>query len=175
MKQILTIAAGIGLIILAVYTATLQLDTTQGNEVGLTRGMLAPDFALKTTSGDQIRLSDLKGKPVLINFWATWCAPCRLEMPYMQSRYERFSPELEILAVNYAESADQVNVFQKEMGVTFDLLLDLDASIQDLYQVRGYPSSYFVDRDGIIQAVHIGIMTEAQLDDFLEELGLANQ
>ncbi len=135
-------------------------------------GALAPDFELLTITGESIRLDDLRGQVVLLNFWATWCAPCRLEMPHLQNRFELFSPDLVVLAVNFDEPAQDVGAFVLELGLTFPTLLDPGALVQDLYRVRGYPTSVFVDRDGVIQIIHIGILTEGQLDDYLAQVGI---
>ncbi|MBC8497284.1 MAG: redoxin domain-containing protein [Anaerolineales bacterium] len=132
----------------------------------------APDFELVSLSGEQIQLEDYRGQVVLLNFWATWCGPCRLEMPAFQDRFEQYGGGLQVVAVNFDESAEDVQSFVDELGMTFDVLLDLGAEVQKLYQVRGYPTSYFIDADGIVRVVHIGLMTEGQLDDYLADLGL---
>jgi peroxiredoxin len=133
----------------------------------------APDFLLTNTQGDQIQLSDLKGQPVLINFWATWCAPCRIEMPAIQNRFGAFRDQgFVVLAVDFDEPADDVRSFGVEFGLDFDLLLDPGGEIQKLYRVRGYPTSFFVGRDGFIKVQHIGLMTEGQLDGYLAQIGL---
>lgn len=131
----------------------------------------APDFELETLSGSRLRLQDLRGKPVLLNFWATWCAPCRIEMPVLEARYEQLQPELEVLAINFDETADEVGAYTSEMGLTFPVLLDPGGEVQRLYQIRGYPTSFLVDEDGIIRVQHIGQLTESQLDQYLSEVG----
>ncbi len=137
-------------------------------------GAVAPEFSLQSVSGDKVTLSAQRGKVTLINFWATWCPPCRAEMPGIQDRYERYQPDLTVLAIDNAEPLDLVLAFQEEYGLTFDMLLDLDASVQRTYQIRGYPTSMFVDENGVIQIVHIGLMTETQLDAYLTQLGVAD-
>ena len=132
----------------------------------------APNFELDSLSGETIQLEDYRGKPVLLNFWATWCAPCRLEMPTFQHRYIEHAGDLAVIAVNNAESPADVQSFVAEMGLTFDILLDPDAEIQRLYQVRGYPTSFLIDDAGVIRVQHIGLMTEEQLDGYLQEIGL---
>ena len=144
----------------------------RGLSVSSELGRPAPDFELVNLSGEVVRLSDFKGRPVLINFWATWCGPCRLEMPAIQERYTQLSPRFEVLAVNFDESADKVEVFVDELGLTFPVLLDPGAKIQDLYRVRGYPTTYLVDANGNIQVHHVGFMTEEQLDRYLEQVGV---
>ena len=135
-------------------------------------GSPAPDFELKNLAGDRIRLSEMRGTVVLINFWATWCGPCRLEMPAIQEQYERHYPELAVLAVDFDEPADEVQKFVDELGLTFEVLLDPRAKVQDLYRVRGYPTTYLVDTEGIVQVYQIGLMTEEQLDRYLAQVGV---
>ncbi len=141
-------------------------------EVAPVLGSLAPDFELENLDGETVRLSDFRGQPVLINFWATWCGPCRVEMPDIQARHEKYAPDLVILAVDFDEPKETVQFFVDELELTFPILLDPGGKIQQLYLVRGYPSSYFVDREGLIQVVQIGVMTGNQLDEFLAEVGL---
>ncbi len=153
------------------------LPTVAGDPAGLATaprpGSAAPDFELSTTEGAQLSLASLRGRPVLINFWATWCGPCSIEMPAIQAQYEKHAPALAVLAINFDESPDAVDAFVEEFKLSFDVLLDPGGQINEqTYQVRGYPSSYFIDENGIVQAVHIGIMTEGQLEGYLEQLGL---
>ncbi len=135
-------------------------------------GSPAPDFQLASISGDTIRLSDLKGHPVMVNFWATWCAPCIIEMPIIQARYESYSPKLVVLAVNAGESQQDVRTFAGDLGLTFDVLLDPRNNVQDLYRVQAIPTSFFLDSDGIILAQHIGVLSEDIIDGYLEMVGV---
>jgi peroxiredoxin len=154
-------------------TDTGNSEASVSDEVALVeKNALAPDFSLGSLSGEEVRLSEFRGQVVLLNFWATWCAPCRLEMPAFQERFDRLSPDLVVLAVNNNETSTDVSNFVQELGLTFDPLLDPGAEIQDLYQIIGYPSTFFVNPDGQIQEIHIGIMTEDQLDGYLSALGL---
>lgn len=138
-------------------------------------GAFAPEFSLFNLDSERVELSDFKGQPVLINFWATLCAPCRIEMPAIQDRFEKFAEDgLVVLAVDFAEPRNDIQAFKEEFGLTFELLLDPEAEIQRLYRIRGYPTSLFIDSNGVVQVVHIGLMTEGQLDDYLSKIGLGS-
>lgn len=131
------------------------------------QGFLAPDFTLETIDGNLIRLSDLRGQPLLINFWATWCPPCRAEMPAMQDVYaDNQHLGFEILAINATNQDNLANVssFVSNYALTFPILLDQQGEAAQKYQIRSYPTSFFIDEDGIIQEVIIGgPMAEALL------------
>jgi len=135
-------------------------------------GAQAPDFALRDLEGNDVRLSDYRGRTVLLTFWATWCGPCRLEMPEFESRYQELKDEgFIVLGVNFDEPEEAVRAFRDELDLSFPLLLDPGGSVQRLYRIRGYPSSIFVDPQGEVHVVHIGLITEGQLRDYLVELG----
>ncbi len=134
-------------------------------------GAPAPDFELETLTGETIRLSDLQGKPVLVNFWATWCAPCVLEMPNFQKYYENHPGQFEVLAINYDESKDDVAEFIRDMGVTFPVLFDTDFKVHGVYRFPGYPTSYIIDRLGVVRFQHVGLMDESTLEKYLTEVG----
>jgi len=135
-------------------------------------GAQAPDFALRDLEGNEVRLSDYRGRTVLLTFWATWCGPCRLEMPTFEDRYLELKDDgFTVLGLNYDEPVEDVSAFRDELGLSFPLLLDPGGSVQRLYRIRGYPSSIFVDPQGVVRVVHIGLITEGQLSDYLVELG----
>ena len=173
----LSAGLGLGLLILLFLRSDRpvqeRLDLAQAGSLPAApkAGSPAPDFELETLNGQQLRLEDLRNSPVVINFWATWCIPCEAEMPLLQESYTRY-PELEILAVNFAESSATVQTFVDKHDLSFEILLDPRALVQNLYRVRGYPTTYFVDEDGLIQAVHIGVLNQRQLDKYLEQIGV---
>jgi peroxiredoxin len=136
-------------------------------------GAAAPDFDLNKLNGENIKLNDLRGKIVVINFWATWCEPCKIEMPFFESLYLAQNPKLEILAVNFDEPPQQVQQFVDDFGISFPVLLDPGAEVQKLYRVRGYPTTFVVDEKGVISFHHIGLITEEQLSHYLTELGVS--
>lgn len=141
--------------------------------IGISIGSDSLDFTLFDLEGNTIRLSDFRGQVVMVNFWATWCGPCKVEMPAFQNYYEQFKDEgFMVLAVNFDEPEQDVRDFQEELGLTFPLLLDPRAEVQRLYQIRGYPSSVFINRVGKIEYLHVGVITEGQLDFYLDALGI---
>lgn len=135
-------------------------------------GFVAPDFTLDTLDGGAITLSDLRGQAVLVNFWASWCPPCRAEMPAIQRVYERYRDQgFTILAVDLQESDRQVTAFSSSLGLTFPILMDRDGSVFNRYQVKALPSTFFVDRQGVIRDVAVGgPMTEAFIESQVMEL-----
>lgn len=132
----------------------------------------APDFTLKNLDGDKVSLSDYEGQPVLINFWATWCGPCRLEMPIIEDMYQKYQDEgFVVLAVDVEESITVVNSFVKSMGLTFPVVLDYNGDVADgPYRLRAYPTSYFIGRDGKVTAFHRGMMTEPIIERYMEQV-----
>ena len=118
---------------------------------------LAPDFSLQDVDGKTHKLSDYRGKVVMINFWATWCPPCRFELPSMQRAYEKLKEQgVEFLAVNLGEDADTIFTFTADYPVTFPLLMDIDSSVSDKYPVVGLPTTYFVAPNGRLVSRAIG-------------------
>jgi peroxiredoxin len=150
------------------------LAESGGPTIGLDVGQLAPGFETVTDSGQPLRLDDLRGQVVLLNFWATWCGPCRVEMPAFESAFQEHGEAgFTIIAVNNAEPPAAVQSFRQELGLSFPLVMDQSGIIQNLYGVRMYPSTFLLDRSGAIVARHFGALTEAQLAEMLDSaLGL---
>jgi len=152
-------------------TPSLVIGTAV-NKIAPEVGAQAPDFALRDLEGNDVRLSDYRGRTVLLTFWATWCGPCRLEMPEFEGRYQELKDDgFIVLGVNFDEPEEDVRAFRDELGLSFPLLLDPGGSVQRLYRIRGYPSSIFVDPEGEVHVVHIGLITEGQLRNYLLDLG----
>jgi cytochrome c biogenesis protein CcmG/thiol:disulfide interchange protein DsbE len=156
------------------FSAAPPGTTTQGDIPAPQKGFLAPDFQLETFDHETYKLADLRGKPVLINFWASWCPPCRSEMPAIQKVYDEYRDQgFEVLAVNATHQdslGDAIN-FAQIRRLTFPILLDSDGSVGNLYEIRSLPTTFFVDADGIIQDVVIGgPMAEALLKIRAEQL-----
>ena len=135
-------------------------------------GHPAPDFALKTLDGEIIRLSDYKGSPVVVNFWATWCGPCRAEFPDFQETWVDNADRLVIIGINHttADQASMVPDFVAEFGVTFPIVLDETGNTVDAYNVLGLPTTIFVDRNGVVQEVFTGPVNKAYIEAKLSEL-----
>lgn len=148
--------------------------STAGQIPAPQRGFLAPDFESNTLDGQKIKLSDLRGQAVLVNLWATWCPPCRTEMPAIQTVYDEYKDQgFIVLAVNmtYQDTYANIAPFVEQYGLTFPILLDESGVIGSAYQLRSLPSSFFIDRSGIIREVVIGgPMAEALLRTRVEEI-----
>jgi peroxiredoxin len=143
-------------------------SSAQGVEVG----NLAPDFQLQNLDGQTVSLGNLQGKPVLINFWATWCGYCIDEMPYIQEIYEEWSDKgLEVLAINKGESSAKVEEFIQSHTLSFTVLLDTRQDVAQRYNITGIPTTFFIDKDGIIQDKVIGaFQNKAQIENRLSKI-----
>lgn len=141
---------------------------------GLEVGQKAPNFKLETLSGKTINLSDLQGKKVFLNFWATWCPPCKKEMPEMQKFYEEHLDEVAILAVNVTgqeNSLKAVKEFIKKSKYTYPILLDTELDVSNNYSAITIPTTYFIGTDGLIQQPRkIGPMTHDFMKEMLKKL-----
>ena len=137
-------------------------------------GFLAPDFTLADPKGNQYHLAGLRGKAVLVNLWATWCPPCRAEMPAIEKYYEQYQSQgLVVLGINATSQDDPLNIvpFVQEFNLTFPILLDETGTVGQSYQLRSLPSTYFINRDGSIAEVVIGgPMSGATLDTYIREI-----
>jgi peroxiredoxin len=117
----------------------------------------APDFTLKSNSGKNIKLSELRGQVVMINFWASWCGPCRQEMPLLNQLYQRYEPMgFTLLGVNVEEDSAAADKVLKEIPVDFPVLYDNRNQVSETYQVRAMPSTILIDRDGKVRYLHKG-------------------
>lgn len=131
-------------------------------------GQPAPEFRSVTSEGEEVALSDYQGSLVAINFWATWCGPCRVEMPVLEAAYQE--GRLVVLAVNAGESDAAVDSYVEELGLSFPAILDPDGEIIDQYAIRVFPTTIWVDEEGIVRAEHLGPLTEDLIEDYLEQL-----
>jgi peroxiredoxin len=120
-------------------------------------GLPAPDFALKSSTGENLRLSEYRGDVVMINFWATWCGPCRQEMPLLDQLYTRYERVgFSLLGVNIDDDSSRAMDMMKELGVSFPVLFDARKEVSQLYNVDAMPVTVLVDREGTVRHVHKG-------------------
>lgn len=141
--------------------------------VGVELGHVAPALTLQDLAGEDVSLEAYRGRPVLINFWAVWCGFCRIELPEMQAVYDAYRDRgFVILAVDVAEPREEVAPFVDELELTFPVLLDKETEVARSYRVRGLPTSYFLDQDGVIIGKQLGPIDEAWIEGYLAEAGI---
>lgn len=134
-------------------------------------GTQAPNFELQDINGDSFSLTAMQGRVVVLNFWATWCAPCKVEMPLLEEIHQDNS-QVQVVAVNFDEKKQDVAAFVNELQLSFPILLDPGGLIQELYRVRGYPTTFILDESGVITFHHIGLLTEDQISSYLSQMGV---
>ena len=170
---LLPLVTGLGLACLPKKKPTL--DAAQGWADGSKGppevGAPLADFRLPDLQGRQVSLSEQRGKVVIVNFWATWCVPCRAEMPEIVRAYERYeSSGLTVLAINLQEDPPEVESFVRQYATSFPVLLDRDGQVARVYHLRGVPATYIVDREGKTAAIQLGPMTAELIEQKLKGL-----
>lgn len=179
----------IGIVIVALLSATLiyidknaqthekaQNAKKYGNSktdnvvVGINVGDMAPDFTLEDLDGNRITLSKLKGKNVIVNFWATTCPYCKVEMPDINAFYKTHKNELEVLAVDLGESDSTIKDYVRDKGFEFKILKDTNGDVGYAYGIRFIPTTFFIDKKGIIRAVANGAMTHDEISQYYNAL-----
>ncbi|MCB8987704.1 MAG: redoxin domain-containing protein [Ardenticatenaceae bacterium] len=133
-------------------------------------GHLAPDFTLANTFGETYTLSEYRGQPVVLNFWASWCGPCRVEMPFFERTQMKFNGRVAILGVNQGESVATIRDFGARQDIGYPLLVDEDNDINLRYTINSLPTTIFIDADGVVREVVVGVVTQAVLEDRLESM-----
>ncbi len=130
-------------------------------------GRMAPDFRLPTLDGGSFQLSDQRGKPVVLNFWATWCGPCQRELPAIERAAEHYQDVVVFAAVDQAETIQTVQRFAETMGLTITVPLDGEQTVGERYSVMGLPTTYFIDEQGVIRSVWMGEMNSVVLAEHI--------
>jgi len=155
---------------------SLLPGAVSGSQVGAESseiGSPAPDFVLEDLSGNPVKLSDLRGRLVVLNFWATWCTPCRTEMPEFQEIYQRNEQDLVVLGINLEESPSDIQDFVSPLNITYPILLDKEGLVSRQYKVIQLPNTYFIDRQGIFRIRHIGFLSSNQFQEYLDRVGVS--
>ena len=160
------------LVVIAIIAINAGKPKTKGNaqpdeDTGITVGKYAPDFELESLDGTMVQLNDFRGKKVVLNFWASWCPPCREEMPEFQKIHEQ-NKDIVIVGVNLQEKSDAINAFTSKFGITFPILLDPNAQVKEMYNVFTQPVTYFIDEAGKITDKKFGALT---LEEIHQKIG----
>ncbi|WP_053219563.1 TlpA family protein disulfide reductase [Virgibacillus senegalensis] len=170
------------LIVVFIYNVTAPEQENEMEQVAneaasansLKAGQAAPDLSLPTLDGKEISLSELKGKKVLLNFWATWCGPCKEEIPALEKLHQEYGEEVEILAVNATatelDGVEKVKSFKEQANVSFSILLDKESSAVESYRVLNIPASYFIGSDGIIKQSITGPMSYEFMENTIKSM-----
>ncbi|MDR7314029.1 MULTISPECIES: thiol-disulfide oxidoreductase ResA [Brevibacillus] len=154
--------AVLGLLLVALVFALYSSFVKDPNAVKV--GKAAPNFSLQQLNGPDMALGDLKGKGVVLNFWGTWCEPCKKELPALQQQYDQFKDKgLVVVGVNIGESTVAVEPFVKQFGVNFPILLDSQSQITKLYRIGPIPTTFFISPDGDVEEIFIGQLNEAMI------------
>lgn len=171
-KQKRSLTRGIILVLLVVAIAyTVYATATKDKVKVLKVGSQAPDFELVDLDGNTHRLSDYEGQGVFLNFWGTWCEPCKKEMPAMDRQYTEYKNQgVQILAVNIAQSEFEVQKFIKSLNVHFPVVIDKTKSVMTAYNIRPLPTTILVNPEGKVEKIITGEMTEAQIASYMQSI-----
>ncbi len=166
-KRRFFIRTGILLVMLAALCYTMY-NSVFAKQDRVKEGSIAPNFVLQSVDGERIELKDLKGKGVFLNFWGTWCGPCKQEFPYMANQYEVFKDRgVEIVAVNVGESNIAVKNFMGSYGVNFPVAMDKDRQVTEAYDITPLPTTFLINPEGKVIKVIKGTMTERNVYDYM--------
>jgi cytochrome c biogenesis protein CcmG, thiol:disulfide interchange protein DsbE len=168
----ITLLVGIALVTTLAVIAIVALTRPSTGTTGtLAKGAPAPEIKGTALDGSTVDLASLRGKPVVINFWASWCGPCQQEMPLLAQKAEQHQDSgLQILGVLSDDTAENGRTFETQYGATWPSVFDGDGAIKKAYQVIGRPQSYFVDRDGVLRSIQIGYLTDADFERQFAEI-----
>lgn len=156
-----------------VYLPARSVSGPGAQKLPPTVGSPAPDFILSELGSKPLKLSDLRGTPAVVNFWATWCEPCKKEVPLLEQTAQKYSGRLVILGVDSQEEEKIVRPFAQQFGMTYAILMDTEGTVTNLYFVKNFPTTFFIDSNGIVRAQHLGLLEEADLSKYLKTVGIA--
>ncbi|NLL63747.1 MAG: TlpA family protein disulfide reductase [Ruminococcaceae bacterium] len=161
------------------FGSSLNPQGNIGNNGSSTEKVAAPDFVVYDKDGKEVRLSEYKGKPVVLNFWASWCPPCRMEMPDFQEKYLKEGEEIVFLMVNLTKSSDETfesaSDFIEKEGYTFPVFYDKDLNAKEAYDIMSIPTTYFIDSEGNIAAQYIGAIDKETLQSGIDLIKLEQE
>lgn len=157
------------LTMVVVVQAMEKENTATDQPSGVDVGFKAVDFDLQTINGKTVKLSDYKGQKIMLNFWATWCPPCKAEMPDMQTLHKEKGEEIKIVSVNIDPDND-VAGFADEYGLTFPILLDKKEEVMKQYNIISIPTTFFIDENGIIKQKIIGAIPLDKMKEYISDL-----
>jgi thiol-disulfide isomerase/thioredoxin len=150
------------------------LVLTAGNDTpkAPVAGTQLANFTLKDLEGKVVQLNSLRGKPVLINFWATWCIPCKSEMPLLEQYYLKLTDKIAFYGINQQETKNVILPYLKDNSITFPILVDETGEVTRNYLIEGFPTTYFIDKDGFLRSIQIGPLTNEQITAKLIAMGI---
>lgn len=166
----------IALAVLALGGAWTWLHRVPADQLAVNRpaqpavGFPAPDFTLPTLDGGEFNLAAQQGTPVVLNFWATWCGPCEREIPALQAASVAYGERVQIVGVDQGEAVDTVQRFADEYGMTFAIPMDADGAVGYDFNVKGLPTTFFIDADGVIRKIWHGEMNSVTIAEGIQEL-----
>lgn len=167
-----TILSVVILLILAGVAFYINTNKAQSVEVKPLAGYRAPEFTIQDMNGNTLNLADLRGKPIFINFWASWCPPCRAEMPHIQAAYEKYGDQIQFVMINAIEqdTMEDIKAYLAEAKLTFPVYLDRKNLVNELYQVPGWPTSLFINKQGIIVERFSRPMTAEMTESLMQSI-----
>lgn len=170
-KRRLVIRTMILIVLGAAVVYTLYANFTMDNRQTVAVGSRAPDFELTDLQGHKHRLSDYRGQGVFLNFWGTWCPPCKQEMPYINNQYHQFKDKgVQVLAVDIQESQLAVKEFASRYNLDFPIMIDTDKEVMTAYGIDPLPATFLIDKNGNVVKYYTGSLTEDMVREFMEKI-----
>ncbi|PFP27339.1 thiol-disulfide oxidoreductase [Bacillus sp. AFS073361] len=170
-KRRLVIRSIILLLLGAAVVYTLYQNFTNDTKQKVAVGAQAPDFALVDMQGKKHQLSDYRGQGVFLNFWGTWCPPCKKEMPYINNQYHQYKDKgVQVLTVDIQESELAVNQFAERLKLDFPIMIDTDKEVMNTYGIDPLPATFLIDKNGEVVNYYTGELTEEKVREFMEKI-----
>ena len=170
-KRRLVMRSVILLLLGAAVVYTLYANFTKDTKQKVAVGAQAPDFALVDMQGKKHKLSDYRGQGVFLNFWGTWCPPCKKEMPYINNQYHQYKDKgVQVLTVDIQESELAVNQFAERLKLDFPIMIDTDKEVMSTYGIDPLPATFLIDKNGKVVEYYTGELTEEKVREFMEKI-----